>query len=660
MIKQKINKIALFYLIVIIALVVIASCNSNNTSITGFAASDKNSTNATTENTTTTETTNETQLETSKEEKEKPVEKPEKAEPNKPPVWKSDVEEFVLKGKTIIDLSEYFYDANNDSLAYLFTTPEKIEISIDANLVTLTPKGHNFTTTIEFTATDGEKATTKEVNLIVPERTITINLGYKQGTTYDSDNDGYEPTIGVIDLTVGNSLFSWDADASKLCTRWNVQPAEEEKSTTICYGNEKCCNFIGLKPTRDAWDEVFYSVYGQYGATLNNSISAQIIYVDYELSADEPFAEIYYSSWQDLTARYYFASIDFENVCVETCTLTGFNETSYKLIFEIDNAVLNLDTLTYSLVEEISNVLVNLAVKDNEGLASGSYQLYKDNALVSIVEGFVEPDYYNIEIMPKEPVIDKIIIENADITKSLTASIGVDNVSRAISISNVDAKKRYAVNFEELEFEKATLQATANANTLYKCKQWDYEREVCFGTWEKIKDLVPGQQYELILTKDDPGFIEGNINITVTPVNITNITEIGLINDIPNITIVANKNATLDLSEYFSDTDAVFTYFEQGGISILIENGIATIIPAQYFIGTLYTFITVSKNGDSVVSNVFSITVTNVTIDVTPELIAEKEHFELDEDAEFEFEYLQSRNWLSMANGKMNMGFLKR
>jgi len=630
---NKQRKRGIVYLILIIALLILSSCsiNKDSSSITGFAVkNDKDGNKGDAESLTgaaTADTSNQTANETSEqsdgkdkkedEEKKEKDEKEDKEKPkeNVPPVWKSDIEEFTLKGKTSIDLSAYFYDANNDSLAYLFTTPEKIEVAIDASIVTLTPKGHNFTATISFTATDGEKATTKEITLIVPEKTITNNMVYKTGTDFDVNDDGTETTTGIIDMSVEDSAFTWDADETKLCTRWKIDSTEDAKSTTICYGSQKCCNFIDLEPSRDSWNEPFYSVYGQYGATLNNVVSSQIIYADYSLSIDEPFAEIYYSEWKELPAKYYFEFIDFENVCVDTCLLTGFNATSYKLIFEIDNAVLNLDFLTYSIAEEISNVPVSLDVKDDAGEISGSYTLYRGNEPVQITEGFVEPDYYNIEVTPAQNIIDKLTIENANLTKPVTASIGIDNVSREINIENVDAKKRYAINLEELEFEKAKLTATASANSLWKCKQWDYENEVCFGAWEKIKDLTPGQQYELELSANDPGFIEGDTNMTIEPANITNatinITGLALINDIPNITVAINKNTTIDLNEYFSNIDenTIFTYFEQEGISILFEGSTATMMPAENFTGTTYTYITAASGASSAISNVFAVNV---------------------------------------------------
>ena len=657
--KEKRGFGLIYLILIVVLLITITSCNSK-TSITGFAVLDENTTNETitTETTTTdttinqtTSTTNETIAINETKEKEKPVEtpakeeKPKPAEPNKPPVWKSDVNEFIVKGKTTIDLNNYFVDENNDTITYTSTTPEKISVEILNNLAILTPTASNFTTTITFTATDGDKTTSKEVTLIVPERSIAINLQYKLGTSYDADDNGYEATYGIIDLTVENSQFAWDVNETNLCTRWEVYSIENEELTTVCYGDLKCCSFIGLGTTRDKWNEPFYSTFGQYGATLNNIVSAQILYVDYGTRENKPYVEIYNSPWQNLSVNYYVALIEFENVCVETCILTGFNETSYKLIFEVDGATLTLDKLTYSLIEEISNVLFDLAIKDAQGLISGNYTLYKNNNIISIVEGFVEPDYYNIEVVPTENVIDKLVIENTNITKPTTATIGVDNVTKEISIENVDVKKRYAVNLEELEFEKATLTATASANALYKCKQWDYERELCFGSWEKVKDLVVGEAYSITLTKEDPGFIEGNVNITIVPINITGL---ALIKDIPNITITINKNATFDLSEYFANIDenTVFTYFKQEGISILFENNIATIIPNKDFIGTVYTYITATKGSDTTISNLFSVNVVNVTItnitiiDITPKIIIDRKNFGLDEDVDLEFEYL--------------------
>lgn len=476
--------------------------------ITGFATADGIG-NETTINDTLTEsveTINETIVnETPEEIKTIKLKKP---EPNQPPVWKSDVDEFTLKGKTVIDLNNYFSDKNNDVISYAVTTPERISVEIENNIVTITPIIGNFTTSITFTASDGEKSTQKEVTLIVPERIVIINLEYRSGTAYDADDDGIERTTGVIDFTVEKTKFNWDVNEENLCTLWETYSVESGESTLICYGNDRCCQFVDLLATKPTWNEPFFSAYGTYGAGFNNIISSQVLHVDYDLDIDDPFAEIYYSNWADSSASYYFEYIEFDNICVDTCALTGFNQSSYTLIFEIEDAILELDTLTYTIIETISKVLVDLEVEDNKGIESGSYKLYKDYVL--IIDKEVEPDYYDIEVIPKQKFIEKLLIYNVNIIEPLIGIIGVDNVSRKQIIRNVEVKKQYAIDASDLDFETATLTAVAEANSLFKCKQWDYDTEVCFGSWEKIKDLVPGQEYELTITPDDPGFVEGN------------------------------------------------------------------------------------------------------------------------------------------------------
>ena len=165
------------------------------------------------------------------------------------------------------------------------------------------------TSTISLNATsennENDNAGNSENTSISPNETetrqksITNNLQYKTDSTYDIDNNGYESTTGVIDFTVDNSAFSWDANKTNICTRWNVYSVESRESTTLCYGNSKCCNFVDLEPTRDNWDAPFYSVYGQYGSGLSTIVSAQILYVDYSVSPDSPYAEIYNSDLQD-------------------------------------------------------------------------------------------------------------------------------------------------------------------------------------------------------------------------------------------------------------------------------------------------------------------------------------------------------------------------
>ncbi len=280
-------------------------------------------------------------------------------------------------------------------------------------------------------------------------RTISLNLEYKSGSFYDTNDDGVETLTGIVDLTVENSEFNWEVNEENLCTRWDTYSIENDESTIVCYGSSKCCEFVDSLSTRSNWNEPFYSAYGQYGATSDNIVSAQVLYIDYNLSLTEPYAEIYYSDWDNLSVNYHAPTINFENICIETCSLENFNESEYRLIFEVDYGFLRIEEIAYST--------------------------------------------------------------------------------------------------------------------------------------ELIREL------------------------NITPINITGLV---LVNNVPNMNIVKNNDATIDLSNYFSNIDnAVFVYHEQENIEIIFDNNIATIIPDKDFIGTRFTYITANKSNNLVVSNVFSINV---------------------------------------------------
>ncbi|MAH33014.1 hypothetical protein CL615_01350 [archaeon] len=179
---------------------------------------------------------------------------------------------------------------------------------------------------------------------------INIALGYKQDSIYDANDDGRENIDGVIDLTVENTEFDWQVDEKNLCTRWDTFSVENEENILACYGSSRCCSFVDLSSVRPDWNEPLYSTYGQYGAGLNNIISAQVLYVDYNLSLQVPYSEIYYSEWKNLSAEFYKDFVRFEDACLESCILPNLNSSSYKLIFEIDNSSLILDSITYRVL----------------------------------------------------------------------------------------------------------------------------------------------------------------------------------------------------------------------------------------------------------------------------------------------------------------------
>ncbi|NTV23481.1 MAG: hypothetical protein HGA85_03840, partial [Nanoarchaeota archaeon] len=80
-------------------------------------------------------------------------------------------------------------------------------------------------------------------------------------------------------------------------------------------------------------------------------------------------------------------------------------------------------------------------------------------------------------------------------------------------------EKSYAIDPTNLSFDSAIVTSVAQGESLFKCKDWNFTEGRCFGTWEKIMDLVPGQEYSFVLTQDDPGYGEQGSLPTPHPVS---------------------------------------------------------------------------------------------------------------------------------------------
>lgn len=84
---------------------------------------------------------------------------------NSPPEW-SGPDSFVVQGRTTIDLSKYFVDAENDLLSFVATSADGISVEVSRNIVTLTPlQGGAGQKQVTFVAYDGKNIARKTVSL---------------------------------------------------------------------------------------------------------------------------------------------------------------------------------------------------------------------------------------------------------------------------------------------------------------------------------------------------------------------------------------------------------------------------------------------------------------------------------------------------------------
>lgn len=192
------------------------------------------------------------------------------------------------------------------------------------------------------------------------EKIISIDLKYGSNDVYDANNDGIETLNGIVDFKIDAS-FNWGVDESKLCTRYEVFSIENEESNFACYGNSDCCSLVGLESSREIWNESLYLSYGSLGSSESNIVFAQVLYANYSLTADEPYSDVAYSSWSNLTSEF-IEGIEFEDACIESCVFDG-NETSYNLVMEVENAELRINSIDYIIKEKVPNNAPQLAVK---------------------------------------------------------------------------------------------------------------------------------------------------------------------------------------------------------------------------------------------------------------------------------------------------------
>jgi len=179
---------------------------------------------------------------------------------------------------------------------------------------------------------------------------INIKLEYGNEEGYDPDNDGIENSRGIVDFTIKNTEFDFDVKKENLCTVWFVESLDDISSLKGCYGYYKCCNFLNLDPVGDEWDEDFYLNYGAIDSTYNNIVSAQIVYVDYDLSMGNAYSDVRYSSLDNLNVRFYPDIVKFDSFCVDTCSVAGFDASSYNIVVEVSGGTFNLYSITYTTI----------------------------------------------------------------------------------------------------------------------------------------------------------------------------------------------------------------------------------------------------------------------------------------------------------------------
>ncbi|MFH1669889.1 MAG: Ig-like domain-containing protein [Candidatus Woesearchaeota archaeon] len=389
-------------------------------------------------------------------------------------------------------------------------------------------------------------------------QSITTSLEYATGSIWDEDDDGTAYIEdGVVDLTVAGSESSWDADESMLCTIWTVRSLDEYVDTTLCHGAADCCALSSVAPEEETWYAGLYLFHRKYGATENNTVTAQVVFLNQSIG-EETYFESVIGSTASLPVVFIEKPIfAFTDACTDTCSLpAGLNGTEYTIEFHMSRGVtIHIENMTYTLentsigldvpTEDNQTVDITPEVKDSKGNVLGAdieFRDAQDNLVLRqditrrdrpIIGGDllgrddnkvnIGKGRYKIKLNftdNKHPV-KSMEIEDLDLEHNTTEFINVDDVPE--TGENAKYLEVYAIDPTAVNFTNATVRAIAKGTELYKCKEWNFTEQSCYGDWVFLKSITPGQEYTFTLTPDDPGYGE---NGTVS--NLTSAVHLGI------------------------------------------------------------------------------------------------------------------------------------
>ncbi|MEA2035931.1 MAG: NosD domain-containing protein [Nanoarchaeota archaeon] len=191
-----------------------------------------------------------------------------------------------------------------------------------------------------------QQGITAATGLVISQETGNLipNENIKQ-ITIETKDLGIKDTDEVFELNT-NSNFNWNIDYNKLCTKWDIN------DITVCYGSDVCCALLNQN-SQGNWNATLYLSYGRHDSILQNTIRSQVIYANYSLDINNPYSDIIYSNIEEFKAIFHTPPINFNKICLETCLLPELNDTEYKIIFVVENAELNINSIQYSTQKEI-------------------------------------------------------------------------------------------------------------------------------------------------------------------------------------------------------------------------------------------------------------------------------------------------------------------
>ncbi|MEM2131624.1 MAG: hypothetical protein QXR96_03815, partial [Candidatus Woesearchaeota archaeon] len=142
-------------------------------------------------------------------------------------------------------------------------------------------------------------------------------------------------------------------------------------------------------------------------------------------------------------------------------------------------------------------------IKNSKGnFVNGTFFINKElkklddlNNEISFLSNDIFKDKREIDFYPKLKNIQKIKFKDLNLDNGF--DLDVEDINHDILNKQYNRTfiKSFAINPENLDFSEAVLTSIAEGRTLYKCAEWNFIEQKCYGVWKKIMSLVPGKEY---------------------------------------------------------------------------------------------------------------------------------------------------------------------
>lgn len=182
---------------------------------------------------------------------------------------------------------------------------------------------------------------------------------------------------------------------------------------------------------------------------------------------------------------------------------------------------------TGRVVPEVVVLPMNASVVDSKQReVKASYKLIDSDSAASLENKLKEErftagvdtnvDVYDVEIEIEHSAIKDMTIRNVVLENNSEIVMKIDELDELnVSTSELEFVEAYSIDPTEVNFTNATVTVTAIGDAVYKCAEWNFTEQVCYGEWKFLMNTVPGQEYELFLTPDDPAYGEIKIDRAV-------------------------------------------------------------------------------------------------------------------------------------------------